>query len=520
MRKTVIALACVVIGLVVGCEDAQKPGPAELRVQTAAEDLIGLLPSSALAAVELFGLGSRWDELRTIPPLAALQDRVLGTLGLEADDVPAIAGPRMVLGLVADEDSRRIVPLAVLDPLSPLDAMQCLSESDALFAVEARGALWAGPATQARLVERIAAGDGTSLHQAVDLGALAERLPAGGLVRAVLNPRAIAQWLRRWAEYQGTSPARALAQLIAADMEAIEVAGFRRDIVDGGLVTDVWVGIDDEIVPDAIVQALAADRGPAVLPLQLPADVVAAKAFRTESQAGLAWLRALAARDPNGPLRQLDFWIDEFEARSGRDVERDIIGALGERGLALFLEGGEGDGLEWLAVIDARDPQRLETALIDLRDWLGELIRGRTLGLARTHSQDEALGTAHALNLWSPFGSFSGPAFQLADDHLVVATSRRGLVLGLRLAGSAATWATPDWALVGGPPDEVAVVRLNELFSILTATRAIPLGRSDGLSAVAEFLAGTGDGRLRVDYSADGFRITGWLELDAGGLRR
>jgi hypothetical protein len=43
-------VACVAIGLlVVACQDEQKPGPAELEVQPAAEDLIGLLPNSALA---------------------------------------------------------------------------------------------------------------------------------------------------------------------------------------------------------------------------------------------------------------------------------------------------------------------------------------------------------------------------------------------------------------------------------------------------------------------------------------
>jgi hypothetical protein len=521
MKKSVIALTCVLAGLLVGCEDEQRTGPAELRVQTAADDLIDLLPSSVLAAVEILDLEGRWQELRAIRPLAGLQDRLLGELGLDAGDVPAIAGPRMVVALVADDISRGIVPVAVLDPPSIGEALRRLAGSDAVFAVEARGALWAGPVSRARSIERIAAGDGTSFRRAVDLGALAERLPAGGLVRVILNPRALSQWLHSWAEYQGGSPARAIAQLMAADLEAVEVAGFRREIVDGRLVTDVWVGIDDDVVPEAIVQALAADRGPAVLPPRLSEDVLIANSFRTEPEAGLAWLRALAARDPDGPLRQLDFWIGEFEARSGRDVETDIVAALGQRGLALVMDNGDGGGVELVVVIDARDPERLEGALVDLRDWLGEQIRGRTLGLARSQTRegDDARGAAHALDVWSPFGSFSGPVFQMADEHLIVATSRRGLSVGVELAGTAAAWATPDWALMEGPPDEIAVIRTSLLARILRAASVYPSNGSDWLGAVADFLAGTGDGRLRVDYYPDGFSMTGWLDLDSGAAR-
>ncbi len=521
MRKIAIALTCVVTGLLVGCEDAQKPGPAELRVQTAADELMDLLPSSVLAAAEVFELDARWEELRAIPPLAGLQDRLLSRLGLDADDVRAIAGPRMVVAIVADDVSRGLLPVAVLDPPSIGEALRRLAESDAIFAVEARGAVWAGPVSRARSIERIAAGDGTSLSQTVDFGALGERLPAGGLARVVLNPRALSRWLRGWAEYQGGTPLRALAQLMAADLEAVEVAGFRRDVVGGVLVTDVWVGIDEAVVPEAVVQALAADRGAAVLPAQLGADVLVAKSFRTEPDAGLAWLRGLAARDPDGPLRQLDFWIAEFEARSGCDVETDIVAALGDRGLALLFEGGDGGGVELVAVVEARDSERLEGALVDLRDWLGEQIRGRTLGLARSQTPDVdgERGAVHALDVWSPFGSFSGPVFQLTDDHLVVATSRRALSFGRELAGSAATWVTPGWAMAGGAPDEIAVVRMDAVAGLLTSVPAYSAGQSGLLGTVSEFLAGVGDGRLRVDYEPNGFRLTGWLEFDPSGPR-
>jgi hypothetical protein len=510
-------VACVAIGLlVVACQDEQKPGPAELEVQPAAEDLIGLLPNSALAVVELLNLDSRWEELRAIAPLARVQDHGVGELGLDADEVPVMAGPQMVLAFVSDDAARRIVPVVVLDPPSPADALKRLSGSDGLTVVEARGAIWAGPAAQARSVERIAAGDGTSIRTAVDFEALAARLPAGGLVRVVLNPGGVRAWLLRWAQYEGTIPAAALARLLAADLEAIEVAGFRREIIDGELVTDMWVGIDGDVVPEAFVRALAADRGPALLPPDLPGNALVAKSFRTEPEAGLAWLRALAARDPDGPLRNLDFWINEFEERTGRSVEADIVDALGERGLALLLESESAGSMELVAIVDADDPERLEAALIDLRDWLAEQIWGRSLGLAapRLRDDDDENGAVHGLDFWSPLGSLSGPVFQLVDGRLVVATGRESLDLGVELAGSAATWTTPAWALVDGPPDEIAVLRTDALARALIAGSG---GRHDWLAAAGEFLAQTSEGRLRVDYDPGGFSMTGWIRLGGAG---
>lgn len=518
MNTRLMVLACAVVGLAVGCEDAQKSGPAGLQVGPAAEDLMDLLPAWALAAVEFRGLESRWEELRSIPALAGLQDHMLDELGLKAEDVPAIAGPRAIVALLADENARRIVPVAVLDPPSFAMARQRLSESESLLAVEARNALWVGPANQARLVERVAAGDGTSLSQAIDTGALAERLPTGGLVRVVVNPRAVGRWLRRWAEYHALSRLRPLARLVAADLEAVDVCGFRRDIVRGELVTHLWVGIDADVVPAAVLRALAADRGPAALPPALPPKALIAKSFRIEPAAGLAWLRSVAARDSDGPLRQLDFWIDEFEARSGRDVERDIVAALGERGMSLVLESADGGGVELVAIIDARDSDRLEATLLDLRDWLGEQIGGRTLGLARSGSRltDDAHGAAHAFDIWTPFGRYSGPVFQLADHRLVIATSESALSLGLRLAGSAGEWITPAWASVDGPPDEIAVVRLKELGRMFEAAPVHSVVDSPWLGVVGGFLSRTGDGRLRIDYEPDGFRVIGWLALDSG----
>ncbi len=184
--------------------------------------------------------------------------------------------------------------------------------------------------------------------------------------------------------------------------------------------------------------ALATRRGPATLPSDLPADVLLAGSFRTEPEAGLAYLRSLAERDPRGPLRNLDFWIAEFEARTNRDVERDIVGALGDRGFTFFLAGPDASAVELVAIFEARDPARLEAALIDLADWLAQHVRGRTLGLTFPRRWDAEVesGVEHGVDVWTPLTTVSGPVFQIVDGHLVIACSRDALRRGVELAAS------------------------------------------------------------------------------------
>jgi hypothetical protein len=507
MRRiaTLIGIAALVA---IACDEAPDTGPAALEVQTPAENLIDLLPGSTIAAVEFRDLDSRWDEVRAIAPLAKLQDWLLTRVSLDADAIPDIVGPRTVVAFVPDDASRRIVPIGVLDPPSRAGAVHHLSDSEALFAVEARGALWTGPADHAQLIERIATGDGTSLSDAVDLSLLAQRLPPNGLVRAVVNPVALSAWLRRWADYESANPAGPLARLLAVELEALESCGLRRDIVDGNIVTDVWFGIDDEVVPDEIRRAMATDVGPAVMPADLPATTIVAKSFRTEPEGGLAWLRTLADRDPDGPLRNLEFWIDEFEAWSDRDVEDDIIAATGDRGFALIMEGTEAGAIEWLTILDADEPERLEAALVDLRDWLADQIHGRSFGLAIPENKEaNQRGVAHGLDFWSPFGSLSGPVFQVTDNHLVIADSRSTLDRGVDLTRSVDSWSTPAWALADGEPDEIAFVRVRALSRVLEGTP--PYGM------IAELLAGIGDGRFTVHFQEDGFRMSGELRVGA-----
>jgi hypothetical protein len=496
MRKIATLFTIAALGVALACDDAPDTGPAAPQLQSTAEDLIDLLPGSTLAAFELIGVADRWDELRANPRFAHLQDHVLEALDLEAEDAREIAGDMAVFALVSDESSRRVVPIAVLDPPSRNDALARLAESGVLVAIEARGAIWAGAANQMPTLERVAAGDGTSLRQTVDFTALSQRLPPGGLIRAVVNPHAVREHLLHWAEYAGGKLVGKLASLISADLEAVEVIGFRRDLVDGAVVTEAWVGIDVGVVPDAIVRALAADRGPALLPDPLPENWVIAKAFRTEPEAGLAWMRFLAERDPDGPLRNLDFWIDEFEAASGRDVEDDIVDALGDRGISLVLESDGHLGVDLVMVLDARDPDTLESALVDLRDWLAEQIRGRSMGLV----------------------AIDGPVFQLENDRLVIATSPSSLDLGVELARTASSWATPDWALVDGPPDEIALIDMHALARLLDERWTDAHG--DRFDEVIAALSAVGPARVVAYYEDDGMRIETVVDLNAAAVDR
>ncbi len=491
MRKITTLLTIATLGVALSCEESPDTGPAAPQLLSTVEDMVELLPGSTLAAVELINVAGRWDELRATPGIAGLQDRFLAELGLVADDVPGIAGEGMVMGLISDESSRHAVPVAVLDPPSRSEVLARLGASEALIAVEARGAIWVGVASHTAALERIATGDGTSIRQAVDLDELSDRLPPGGLVRGVVNPSALSEHLKRRSEYAAGRPVGKIASIIAADLEAIEVIGFRRDLVDGALVTDAWVGIDRDAVPEEVTRALATDdRGPAVLPTPLPENLIVAKGFRAEPEAALAWMRFLAERDPEGPLRNLDFWIEEFEARSARDVETDIVAAIGERGVSVVVESEGLFGVDFVVILEANEPERLEAALIDLRDWLAELIRGRTAGMV----------------------NLNGPIIQPVNDHLVIAMSWNALDLGAELAASADAWTTPDWALGEGPPDEIAVIRMNAVARLL-GDRVDSADPERWIDALIDFLAGAGDARIVEHFEDDGARVHGELDI-------
>ncbi len=122
----------------------------------------------------------------------------------------------------------------------------------------------------------------------------------------------------------------------------------------------------------------------------------------------------------------------------------------------------------------------------------------------------------YGLDLRSPFGVVSGPVFQIANDRLVVATSRRSLDRGVRLAFTAESWSTPAWVLGDrGPPDEIGLIRTAALVRLLAAGAKSYEG-DDGWSigAIGEFLEGAGDGQFIVHYEEGGLRAVSRLRID------
>lgn len=318
MRAIVTSFVMLALAVALACDDAPSPTSTTPSLQATQGDVIALLPDRTLAVVEFHDLAARWEELRGIRPLARAQDRLLAGIGLDAGDVEEIGGGGLALALVADPDWREVVPLAVLDPPSHERALARLGRSGSLLAIARRGAVWVGPAGHSRLVQRISQGDDTSLRQAVDIAALDERLRQDALVRVILNPAALVESLRVRGEIAGSVLTTGLAALLRAHLEAIEAAGFSRDVVAGEIVTDGWVGFDADVVPEAFRRMLATHPESARLPGELPTEVLFAGSFRTDAEAGLAYLKSIAARDPRSPLRNLEFWIGEFEARSGQ----------------------------------------------------------------------------------------------------------------------------------------------------------------------------------------------------------
>ena len=114
-------------------------------------------------------------------------------------------------------------------------------------------------------------------------------------------------------------------------------------------------------------------------------------------------------------------------------------------------------------------------------------------------------GVPHGFDFWSPFGSMSGPVFQVTEHHLVIADSRLMLARGVDLASSVDTWPTPAWALADGEPDEIVVISMGALARVLES--AWPS------LEIADLLAGVGDGLLTVHYQEDGFRMSGELRM-------
>jgi len=241
-------------------------------------------------------------------------------------------------------------------------------------------------------------------------------------------------------------------------------------------------------------------------------------AFRPESEASLAWLRHVSASDPRGPLRNLDFWLDEFARRYGRDLDRELVGLLGERGWLFVLEGDSVDTVELVVAIETPDARRLERTLLDLRSWMLERGSVRSLGLALPRARDEqtAVGTVHRIAWWTPLGEVRGPDFLATERHMLIGSGERALRSGFRLLSTQETWAPPRGAAENGPPpSESVVVGGPALAGLAQAVLAsggsaahVPLAQ-----AVGNLLAGLDRVSVGLWFEQDGLRVRGTLSF-------
>jgi hypothetical protein len=338
------------------------------------------------------------------------------------------------------------------------------------------------------------------------------RLLPGGLVRGWINPRGLREFLGR--DTDGVRPVsiEILRSFATAGLEAIRFAGFRREIEAGGIITETVIGLDPAVLPREVARALRSTPEPSLyLPSPLPEGTVVVSSFRTEPEACLAWLLPVCANDPRGPLRQLEFWLDEIEDRSGIDPGRDLAGSLGDRGWFLLLGGDTTETVRAVAILEARDPLRAEETLLALRGWMIEHVRGRTLGGIRPRIRDEAMNgwTLRGVSIRTPFAELSGPAFLATDEHLVIGTDRTALEAGLRLLETREAWNPISADMPGSAIEHIridgpATARWLESFVIMDG----PAHGHRLASAVIRLLAVT-----------TGITADIWTEEDAVSLR-
>jgi hypothetical protein len=235
----------------------------------------------------------------------------------------------------------------------------------------------------------------------------------------------------------------------------------------------------------------------------MPAGAFAAFAFRPEPEAWVPWLRYLAARDPQGPMRNLGFQLDDFQKRYGRDLRRDLCDAIGERGWLFLMKGEQIGSVSAVALIEAYAVPALEGTLADLLDWAGEQIWIDSLGtlLFRPWTRTENGLAARGIDLWTPFGKRTGFAFTLTGQYLVLASSEPALCKGLdvaaRLPGLEATAPHASMRVLGAP--------IAKLFGEWLALA----GRSDNtlMTALARLIAGIEEARVEVHYEQDAVRF-------------
>ncbi len=519
MNRTLMFTVAVLPHMVLACSaDAPSRPEQGTQLTAATAPLPYLLPEETIVAIEIRDLSRRWLEVRETRVLADIQDRILDAIHLQPDMLLAIAGNRAVLALVHGDEGRAILPIALLLPPDVGRAeAELATVAPSWSVISARGALWAGPSGMADWLQRVALGNGSSLAQAIPLSEVDERLPTGGLVRGWVNPKAIRRAIQASARERLPAWVDLGRELIAAELDAVRWIGFRRDVKSDRVTTDAVIAYDTRILPAEFSEVLARRASSPRIPAALPDDVVVAASFRLEAQVALPWLRFIAASDPAGPFRNLEFWLREFEGRTRLSVEDDLFGSFGEHGWLLAFESVEAKAPPWVVVLQAPNADRAETTMLALLDWSAEHAWLRTLGAAVPEVRDEELeeGPVHTFVLSTPVKELFGPSFAAVERFLVFGANPNSVQLGIDLIQSGAF---PDETLsTARPAPQGSLTVLGSLLARLATSLAMLANSttelSEEMAALVDVVANVRSLSCDIHYEVDALRLSGEVLL-------
>jgi len=499
--------------------------PAHASSLTADSELLYRVPGSALLAVSTFNVDQRWDEIRGSRALADFQDALLSGRGLTPDLVPRLVGRRSVFFLAPSDRWPFAVPIGLLEPVDAGEAEAILRALPDITYLRDGPLFWVGPADAKDLLARLLKDNGLKFPDVVPLSEIAERLPAGGLIRGCVNSNASLELLRESAIEACPFPLRNAAAALAADLSVVRYAAFRRDFVDGAFVTDGLVAYDATRLPAEIRRVL----NPAASPVLIPASGVtlqrpdgssrspfAVVAFRPESNAWLPWIRYVSASDPRGPLRNLGFWFEEFQQRYARNLDRDLFSVIGDQAWLLAARVPQTDSVDLALVFQLRGGKAIEGVLDDLFTWAGEQVWLSSFGILSAKSWHENLPGAaiRGLILRTPLASLQGPAFEVTGQYLVIALQPSGLETGRAWIRSIESAKMASGQEVPGSHGTI-LIQTRELGELVQALHPAAMPEQDQRlwDAILGLMADSGTLRVDLKYESDAIRFHGRLPV-------
>jgi hypothetical protein len=446
-------------------------------------------------------------EIRRNPAFAHLQDSLLACAGASSDWLPLLLGNDSAFFLVPSDERPFVVPAAILQPTDLRRAEEILSYAGVRTCRAYDGRLWVTPSGSEEAIARLISGSGTRLVESLPMDEIQGRLPADGLVRGWLNPPQFAGLLRQAGRDAPAGASSLFAAVLAAELDAIRYVAFRRDIQNGDVLGEGIAAYDLSAVPEEVARML----NPQALRPGLVGDFYSKPgypliaAFRPETQAWIPWLRYLAAHDRRGPLRNLDFWLDEFQERCGVDLANDVFATIGDRGWFLVLNREH--RIDAAVVLELHRDFDLERPLTRMVSWMREqLLLGRFGGVELVFSRENYGADAFFRTLIrTPVHSIDGPGVAVTKGHLVIANSPEAF-------RAAAAWI--DRLRQSEIPGEAHGLLVAECSELARLLESILFPDADGMcrcavKAVVSALSQVGLLRAEVNYEEDAIRFRG-----------